>query len=245
MPWNKIQRAIERFKSGSLRSALDQLWGSLSLDAMSAKTPGSSRVAFTIAVVTLAAKMSKADGVSTKVEAEAFERLFKVPANQLDHVRRVFKMGSQDVAGYEVYAAQIANLLSDQPELKRTVLECLFHIASADNILHPGEDKFLADVARIFGFSQPEYRCVRRAFIVDPDSPYEVLGIGPDASTQALKAHYRDLVKTHHPDVLVSKGVPVEFLAAAQRRLAAVNAAYEAILAERGLKAERALEPAP
>ena len=245
MPWNKIQRAIEMFKSGSLRSALDQLWGSLSLDAMSAKTPGSCRVAFTIAVVTLSAKMSKADGVSTKVEADAFERLFKVQPDQLDHVRRVFQMGSQDIAGYEAYAAQVANLLADEPELKRTVLECLFHVASADGILHPGEDKFLGDVARIFGFSQAEYRCVRRAFIVDPDSPYEVFGLQPDASLQELKTHYRDLVKTHHPDVLVSKGVPVEFLAAAQRRLAAVNAAYEAILSERGLKTERALEPAP
>ena len=244
MPWNKIQRAIERFTSGS-RSALDQLWGSLNLDAISGKTPGSSRVAFTIAVVTLAAKMSKADGVSTKVEAEAFERLFKVQAGQLDHVRRVFQMGSQDVAGYEEYAAQVANLLFDEPDLKRTVLECLFHVASADGILHPGEDKFLANVARIFGLSDAEYRCVRRAFVVDPDSPYEVLGIQPDASIQDLKAHYRDLVKSHHPDVLISKGVPVEFLAAAQRRLAAVNAAYEAILAERGLKTERALEPAP
>ena len=135
MPWNKIQRAVELFKSGSLRSALDQLWGSLSLDGLSAKTPATSRVAFTIAVVTLAAKMSKADGVSTKVEAEAFERLFKVSADQLGHVRRVFQMGSQDIAGYEVYATQIANLLEGEPELKRTVLECLFHVASADGIL--------------------------------------------------------------------------------------------------------------
>ena len=245
MPWNKIQRAVELLKSGSLRSALDQLWGSLSLDGLSAKTPATSRVAFTIAVVTLAAKMSKADGVSTKVEAEAFERLFKVSADQLGHVRRVFQMGSQDIAGYEVYATQIANLLEGEPELKRTVLECLFHVASADGILHPGEDKFLANVARIFGFPDAEYRCVRRAFVVDPDSPYEVLGLPPDASLQALKAQYRDLVKTHHPDVLVSKGVPVEFLAAAQRRLSAINAAYEAIMAERGLRTTRALEPAP
>jgi DnaJ like chaperone protein len=125
------------------------------------------------------------------------------------------------------------------------VLECLFHVASADGILHPGEDKFLETVSDKLGLSRAEYRAVRRAFVFDPDSPYEVLGISPGVTDQDLKLHYRELVKSHHPDTLVAKGVPAEFLNAAHRRLAAINAAYDAILAERGQRAERALEKAP
>ena len=245
MPWKKIQRAIGMCEGGQLRSMLEQLWSGLGLDRISVRTPGSSRVAFTIAVVTLAAKMSKADGVSTPVEAEAFERMFDVPASELEQIRRVFQLASQDVAGYEAYASQIGHLLADEPELKRTVLECLFHVASADGILHPAEDKFLGVVAGRLGLSDGEFRAVRRAFVFDPDSPYEVLGIAPDATDQDLKLHYRELVKSHHPDALVAKGVPPEFLAAAQRRLAAVNAAYEVILTERGQRVTRALEKAP
>lgn len=123
------------------------------------------------------------------------------------------------------------------------MLECLFHVASADGLLHPDEDAYLARVAEIFGLTDAEYRCVRRGFVHDPDSPYEVLNISARASDAEIKARYRELVKAYHPDVLVSKGVPQEFLAGAQRRLAAITVAYDAILAGRGKTVERRLEP--
>ncbi len=122
---------------------------------------------------------------------------------------------ARTVAGYETYAAQIAHILADQPEVKVSVLECLFHVASADGVLHPDEDRYLAHVAEIFGLTKGEFRCVRRGFVFDADSPYEVLHISPVASDKDIKARYRELVKGHHPDALVSKGVPPEFLAGA------------------------------
>lgn len=232
-------------EGGTLRIALDRLWSILRLDRLSGRPAPRTGVAFTIAVVTLAAKMSKADGVSTRVEAEAFEQMFDVAESELGHVRRVFQLASQDVAGFEAYASQVGRLLGNEPELKISVLECLFHVASADGILHPAEDRFLAIVAERLGLTTPEFKAVRRAFIHDPDSPYEVLGVAADASDDDIKRCYRDLAKTHHPDALMAKGVPAEFLAAAQRRLAAINAAYEAILAERGQRPVRQLEQAP
>jgi DnaJ like chaperone protein len=243
MPWHFLKNAVVATYGGGLRSALDQLKESLGFDANS--SPAQSRVAFTIAVVALAAKMSKADGVSLPIEAQAFERQFAVPDSEREHLRRLYQLASQDVAGYEAYAAQIARLLEGQPELKISVLECLFHVASADGVLHPDEDRYLARVADIFGLSQCEFRCVRRGFVVDATDPYEVLNISPAATDKDIKARYRELVKSHHPDALVSKGVPPEFLAGAERRLAAITVAYEAILAERGLRVERALEHTP
>jgi DnaJ like chaperone protein len=242
MPWQFLKNAVAATYGGGLRSALDQIKVTLGLDGLGRASP-QSRVAFTIAVVALAAKMSKADGVSLPIEAEAFERQFSVPYHECEHVRRLYQLASQDIAGYEIYAAQIARMLEDQPELKVSVLECLFHIASADGVLHPDEDLYLARVAEIFGLSKAEFRCIRRGFVVDADSPYEVLNISPSATDKEIKARYRDLVKSHHPDALVSKGVPEVFLAGAERRLAAITGAYEAILAERGQRAERALEP--
>lgn len=241
MPWQFLKNAVAATYNGGLRPALDHLRETLGFDG--SQSPAQSRVAFTIAVVALAAKMSKADGVSLPVEARAFERQFDVPESERAHVRRLFQLASQDVAGYEVYAAQVARLLEGQPELKISVLECLFHVASADGVLHPDEDRYLAHVAEILGLSQCEFRCLRRGFVIDADSPYDVLNVSPSATDKEIKARYRDLVKSHHPDALVAKGVPPEFLAGAERRLAAITAAYEAILADRGLRAERALEP--
>ena len=240
MPWQFLKNAVVAY-GGGLRSALDSIKGAFGLET--GATPAQSRVGFTIAVVALAAKMSKADGVSLPVEAEAFKRQFKVPESECAHVRKLYELASQDVAGYESYAAQIARILEPQPELKVSVLESLFHIATADGILHPAEDRYLARVAEIFGFTECEFRCVRRGFVRDADSPYEVLNVSPAASDKEIKARYRELVKSHHPDALVSKGVPPEFLASAERRMVAITAAYDAILEERGLRIERALEP--
>lgn len=243
MSWQFLKNAVAATYGGGLRTALDAFKGSLGIDG--ARSPAQSRVAFTIAVVALAAKMSKADGVSLPVEAQAFERQFSVPDSERAHVRRLYQLASQDVAGYEAYAAQVGRLLEDQPDLKVSVMECLFHVASADGVLHPEEDRYLGHVAEILGLSQQEYRCVRRGFVIDADSPYEVLNVSPVASDKDIKARYRDLVKSHHPDALVAKGVPPEFLAGAERRLAAITSAYEEILSERGLRTERALESSP
>jgi len=42
-------------------------------------------------------------------------------------------------------------------------------------------------------------------------------------------------VRENHPDALASRGVPREFVEMATRKIAAINAAYEAIAKERGL----------
>ncbi len=244
MQWKDIRRTLGLDEGGPLRAAFDDLVEYLGLDRLKAG-PVQSRVAFTIALVTLAAKMSKADGVSTVVEAEVFERMFDVPEGERPHLKRVFDLASQDIAGFEIYAGRLAKLLVDEPELKISVLECLFHVASADSILHPGEDAFVAQVAEIFGVSQRDYQSVRRAFVQDPDNPYDVLGVSPKASDDEIKAHYRRLVREHHPDALMAKGVPAEFLAASGRRLAAINAAYEGILVERGRSVPQSLERTP
>jgi len=115
------------------------------------------------------------------------------------------------------------------------VLEALFHIAAADGIFHGAEDLYLADVARRFGFSDAEYRAIRALFVRDADDPYSILGVSPDISDEELKAHYRRLVREHHPDTLIARGVPEEFVDIANRKLAALNAAYDQIVKERAL----------
>ena len=40
-------------------------------------------------------------------------------------------------------------------------------------------------------------------------------------------------MREHHPDSLIARGVPEEFVKVATERMAAVNAAYEAIRLER------------
>jgi DnaJ like chaperone protein len=235
MPWKDIAQAIGFEPGTSVRDALSALWAHFVGDRSVARTPGYRTVAFTIAVTTLAAKMAKADGVALPIEERAFERVFDVPAAERENFRRVYDLAAQDIAGYETYAGKIASLLADEPDMLRSLLECLFHVAAADGILHPDEDTFLAVVAGKFGLSHGEFLSVRAGFVNDPCSPYQILGVHPDITDSELKLRHRALVREHHPDRLAATGVPLELRCAANRRLAAINAAYDSIRKDRGL----------
>jgi DnaJ like chaperone protein len=186
-----------------------------------------------MAVVGLAAKMAKADGVAVAVEAAAFERCFRVPPVEMANARRLFALAAKDVAGYDAYAQRIARMLGNDRVRLQQVIECLYHIASADHLMHPAEEHFLDDVSTIFGFSDEERYSTRAMFVHDPESPYAVLGIKPEVDDETLRAGYMRLVKDNHPDRLTATGAPKEVVAMADRKLAAINAAYDRIVASR------------
>jgi DnaJ like chaperone protein len=194
-------------------------------------------IVFTIALIALSGKMAKADGVVSDAELRAFERAFPVPPAEQANVRRIFNMARQDVAGYEVYARQIAGLFVGNPAILEDVLDGLFEIAKADGVLHPGEAVFLERVADIFGFAPNEFRRIRAShFAPELTDPYVLLGVSYSAGEDELKQTYRRLVRENHPDSLMARGVPEEFIRLANDKLAAINSAYDKIQQERGLK---------
>lgn len=230
-----LPEAIGLTKGGSLRAALDRLMCGLGLGPCPDCPTQTNTIAFTIAVVALGAKLAKADGFVSNVEVETFHKVFSTPASQSANVQRLYDLAKKDVAGFESYAAQIAELLESEPKLKRDVVEGLFHIAAADGILHEQEDAYLRRIGEIFGFSSTEFRSIRSMFVHDPDDAYAVLGLKPDISDADLRSHYRRLVRDNHPDAATARGVPEEFIEMANRKLAAINAAYEEVARERGL----------
>ena len=201
----------------------------------SKKPDGRQSLAFTMAVIALGAKMAKADGVVSPIEVETFHRVFQTAASERDNVQHVFDLAQRDIAGYDIYARQVRDLLGGDPQLLRDVLESLFHIASADRALHPGEDEFLQIVATEFGLSASTFRHVRAQFVEDEAAPYDVLGLDPSATNAEIKARHRKLVRENHPDLLMGRGLPPEVVAVADRKVAAINTAYTTLSRERGL----------
>ena len=196
-------------------------------------------VAFTIAVIALAGKMAKADGIATEQEFAIFLKVFSVPPQEEANVRRVFNLARQDVAGFEAYAGQIARLFMGNPAILEDVLDGLFEIAKADGVLHPAESQFLERVAEIFGFAPNEFRRIRAAhFAPELTDPYVIMGLSYVASEDEIRQTYRRLVRENHPDSLIARGVPEEFIKLANDKLAAINGAYEKIQLERGLKSK-------
>jgi len=192
-------------------------------------------IAFTIGVIVLSAKMAKADGVVTRDEIDAFKQVFRVPANEAANVAKVFNQARQDSVGFEPYAKQLAGMFRDNPAVLEELLNCLAYIAHADGKIHPGEQKFMQDVGAIFGLDQAAFeRATATRFDAEGADPYQIIGISRDADEAAIKSTYRKLVRENHPDRLMAQGVPEEFIELANRKLADINAAYDAIQKERG-----------
>lgn len=242
MPLDSLSNLIEQERDQGLRGRLADLLGHWwpALGRLIRPKPVHQTAAFSAAIIALAAKMAKADGVAVKVECQTFERFFEPTPEEIPRIRSLYHLASQDTAGFEIYAENVARMLKDEPDLKVNVLECLLMIACADGILHPAEETFLRTVGEAFGISCDEFKKLRAPFVRDMDNPYDVLGLEPTASRHAVRARYLELVQRFHPDRLTARGAQAALIKAATVKLAAINAAYEAIVAGQRAQGERA-----
>ncbi|MEM8773429.1 MAG: molecular chaperone DjiA [Pseudomonadota bacterium] len=218
--WTRISEALSALASGEpLSEVFERL-----------RTPPERSVAFTIAVIALGAKMAKADGLVTRDEVTAFREVFQIRKEDEEGAAKVFNMARRDVAGFDDYARRIKSMFDDDTEMLYDLLEGLFHIAVADGSYHPNENTFLEEVAEIFGLSDHQFRGLRCRFVPDakPD-PYDVLGISPDAPIEDVRQRWRALVREMHPDRMIARGVPEEAVKLAEKRLIAINSAWEEI----------------
>jgi DnaJ like chaperone protein len=219
--WEAIEKFIEEARRRTLGAVLE---------ALAARKTRRDEAAFSIALIALSAKMAKADGVVTDDEIAAFRSFFAYPESEADKVRMIYALAQQDVAGFESYLAQVARIYRDSPTVLEDVLDCLLYIAAADGVEHPRERELLNRAAELFGVAPAAFRRLRAVHLgLDADDPYAVLGIEPGAPAEAAKAAYRALVREHHPDALIARGVPASLARIAEARMAAINVAYERV----------------
>ena len=235
--WNRIGDFVQRLTASTAAGVADMVETVRTLFAGDAELRR--RVAFSVAMIALSAKMAKADGVVTQDEVRAFQAIFEVPPHEARNVARLYDLAKRDTAGFEAYAQQMAGLCGNGGAdcmMLEDILDGLFYIAGADGVVHEREEGFLHRVAEIFGIGEHHYQTIlaRHVRLNDAD-PYVVLGIERGQSLAEVKKHYRRLVAENHPDRLIGRGLPQEFIAIATMRLAAINAAYEVI--ERSLQA--------
>ena len=189
------------------------------------------KVAFSVAVIALSAKMAKADGIVSEKEVQAFRDIFEFPQDQAKNVARLYNLARQDVAGYEAYAEKLSSLCvtcaANCPVLE-DVLDGLFHIAKADGLIHEKEMNFLRHIAEIFKMSEQRFEQIAARHVSIGRDPYKVLGVSSADDFPTIRRRYLALVSENHPDRLVSRGVPEEFHAIANERMAALNDAYAA-----------------
>jgi len=187
---------------------------------------------FTASVVNLAAKMAKIDGAVTRDEIDAFKAAFNISPHQSAAIAALYDEAKRDPSDYETHARRLARCFGDTPQVLADVLGALNTIALADGTLHPAERAFLQRVAEIFGLTGPRF--ASQANEIGNSDAYTVLGVARGATMPEIKAAWRKLTREHHPDTLMAKGMPQEYIDLATKKMATINAAYDRICAERG-----------
>ncbi len=185
---------------------------------------------FALSLIILSAKLSKADGRVSKEELIAVKEKLQIPDSEIDQVAKIFNKAKDESTGYEPYAKQISEIFKGNQNVLEEVINILFYIAEADGHVSNEEETMIANIAFIFGLSQNQYESIRETRkSSDKLNPYIVLESQPTDDLKSIRKKYIKLSKEHHPDLLISKGVPIEVINQSKNKMRAINAAWDQI----------------
>ena len=106
----------------------------------------------------------------------------------------------------------------------------MFYIAEADGEVSPQELSMIEHIAQIFSINETQFRSIQESRkSSDKLNPYIVLESKPDDDISVIRKKYLMLSKQHHPDLLLSKGVPREVIEESKNKMRAINSAWDQI----------------
>ena len=185
---------------------------------------------FALSLIVLSAKLSKADGQVSKEELIAVKDKLKIPENEIDQVGKIFNKAKEESAGYEPYAQQIAQIYKGNINVLEEVINILFYIAEADGNVSESELKMIEHIAQIFGLTEVQFNSIKESRkSSDKLNPYIVLESNPDDAIEIIRKRYLKLSKEHHPDLLMSRGVPQEVIEESKAKMRAINSAWDQV----------------
>lgn len=198
--------------------------------------------AFMVALISLAAKVAKADGSVSSAEVRSFDEFLKMNMHMSVEDRkvaaRIFNEARDSTVPAEEFARQIRGLLGNQPDRMRDLVSLLMKIALADGQMHPDEDLLIRSIARELGLSARDFESAGAMFqspVVNLDAAYATLGIDSTVENHEVKQAFRRLAKEYHPDVLARNGMGEDFHQFAEEKMASINEAYDQIKDARGM----------
>ena len=185
---------------------------------------------FALSLIVLSAKLSKADGQVSKEELVAVKDKLRIPDNELDQVGKIFNKAKEESTGYEQYAQQIAQIYKGNINVLEEVINILFYIAEADGNVSEDELKMIQHIAQIFGLTEIQFNSIKESRkSSDKLNPYIVLESKPNDEIEIIRKRYLKLSKEHHPDLLMSKGVPQEVIDESKAKMRAINSAWDQV----------------
>ena len=185
---------------------------------------------FALSLIVLSAKLSKADGNVSKEELIAVKDKLRIPDNEIEQVGKIFNKAKEESSGYEPYARQISEIYKENLNVLEEVINILFYIAESDGAVSAQELSMIEHIAQIFNLNEAQFRSIQESRkSSDKLNPYVVLESKPNDDISIIRKKYLILSKQHHPDLLLSKGVPEEVIKESKNKMRAINSAWDKI----------------
>ncbi len=218
-------------------------------DLLAGPTNERVQTAFFTAVFSVMGYVAKLDGKVSKDEISMAEQVMgqmRLNPEQRKLAINLFDQGKQTSFSIDQVLAQFKRECQRRRSLIQMFLQILTATALADGEMDQAERRVLESIAISLGFGKAAFdQLVMRMSAQHRydtgatsesklNAAYKVLGVTSSADTIEVKKAYRKLMSQHHPDKLVSKGLPEEMMEIATRKTQEIKSAYETIMTSRG-----------
>jgi DnaJ like chaperone protein len=196
-------------------------------------------------------QLAKVDGRVSEEEIRVARRIMHAMQLTPEQVRLAidrFTAGKASNYPLNRRIAELQHSLGGRRDLRRAFIEIQLQAAIGGGDIAQPKRQLLWEVARTLGIGRVELAQIEALIRaqarqhapgqerISLDSAYRVLGVETGSSDKDVKTAYRRLMNLHHPDKLVSRGLPESMVTLAEQRTREIRAAYERIKAQRGFK---------
>ncbi|MCX5883318.1 MAG: TerB family tellurite resistance protein [Deltaproteobacteria bacterium] len=208
--------------------------------AMSLSYGESSQITFFVAAFSMLGKLARTDGQISRAEMDAVRQFMTYDLNLSPESQQVainiFLTAQESPESFESFASQFYGQFHVQPQMLELMMDILLRVSVSDGGINPSEERLIQSAASIFGFNSAQYAGMRSRYARDVNKYYAVLGCTHSDTDEQIKKQYRKLVVSeYHPDKIIAKGLPDEFIKFANDKFKEIQEAYEAVKKERGI----------
>lgn len=211
------------------------------------------QMVFFTATFSVMGHLAKADGRVSEDEIRLARQVMErmgLGGDQRRLAMELFNEGKQPGFDLDAVLDQFRQECRRRVNLIRMFVEIQLAAALADGEMHPAERRILLHSCERLGFPRFAFEQLERMaragtrydYHAAPGSrgrsledAYAILGVEARAADAEVKKAYRRLMSQHHPDKLVSRGLPEEMMKVATEKTQEIKAAYEQVKAARGM----------
>lgn len=202
-------------------------------------------------LVALMAKVAKADGRVSELEAELLSltltdisRVFENSEAVREELKAIYQQEMQGFENTIILSKKYLNLTQNDYFKRLKVMEYLLNLAFIDNEFSQAEFMITEDIAGALEIKRADFERLTASFEqfyankaaqtqMGIKNAYAILGADENEDMESIKKKYRALVKEYHPDILMGQGKDQSIIDAATTKLQEINEAYEMIKKER------------